>query len=430
MQGTAKQKEAIIALCDDIHTTVIYGGAAGGGKSFLGCVWLLLMANSYPKTRWFIGREELKRIRQSTIITWHKVCAEMGFKDFKINGQDNYILLGNGSQIDLLDLQYVPRDPLYERYGSIEYTGGWIEEGGEVNFGAYDTLKTRVGRHLNDVYKLKPKILITCNPKKNWLYTEFYKPFKAKILPENTLFIQAFIQDNPNLTEDYIENLKSTKDKAKKERLLYGNWEYDDDPSQLIDYDSICDYFTNGFIKPNGIKYITADIARKGKDTTVARVWHGMVVIERVSLKVSLVTDSANMIKSLANKHGVSMSNTLVDEDGVGGGVVDILRCRGFINNSRPLKGENYNNLKSQCSFEMAKKITSKEVYEPCTNEELKNIITEEMEQVKQHNIDDDGKVAIIPKDKVKELIGRSPDEWDSIMMRAYFWMTSTLAIG
>jgi hypothetical protein len=26
-----------------------------------------------------------------------------------------------------------------------------------------------------------------------------------------------------------------------------------------------------------------------------------------------------------------------------------------------------------------------------------------------------------VPKDKVKEMIGRSPDEWDSIMMRYYF---------
>lgn len=40
-------------------------------------------------------------------------------------------------RIDFLDLQYKPSDPLYERYGSIEFTGGWIEEGGEVNFGAY-----------------------------------------------------------------------------------------------------------------------------------------------------------------------------------------------------------------------------------------------------------------------------------------------------
>lgn len=430
MKGTDKQIEAVIKLCDDTHTVVIYGGAAGGGKSFLGCIWLLFMCQSYPNTRWFIGREELKRIRQSTVITWHKVCQQFKFKDFKINGQDNYIELGNGSRIDLLDLQYVPRDPLYERFGSLEYTGGWIEEGGEINFGAYDTLQTRVGRHLNDKYDLKPKILVTCNPKKNWLYTDFYKPFRSGTLKGNVSFIQAFVQDNPYLTEDYITNLKNTKDKAKKERLLYGNWEYDDDPSALIDFDSINDYFKNGHVEKTGKRYITADIARKGKDTTVIRAWDGLVVIERVSIGISLVTESANQIRLLANKYQVPMSHTLVDEDGVGGGVVDILGCYGFVNNSKPLYRENYTNLKSQCSYIMANLITEKKVYEPCNDEQLRATIVEEMEQVKQYAIDNDGKLSIVPKDKVKEMIGRSPDEWDSIMMRAYFEMNKPLAIG
>ena len=74
-------------------------------------------------------------------------------------GQYNYIEFYNGSRIDLLDLMYKPGDPFYERYGSIEYTGGWIEEGGEVNFGAYDTLKTRVGRHLNNELRVKTKVV-------------------------------------------------------------------------------------------------------------------------------------------------------------------------------------------------------------------------------------------------------------------------------
>jgi hypothetical protein len=115
------------------------------------------------------------------------------------------------------------------------------------------------------------------------------------------------------------------------------------------------------------------------------------------------------------------MSRVIADEDGVGGGVVDILNCKGFVNNSKALNEENYSNLKSQCSFMMAKKISNKELYEQCYDETVKERVVEEMEQVKQANIDQDGKVSIISKDKVKENIGRSPDEWDSIMMRGYF---------
>ncbi len=147
-----KQEHALKILTDNEHVELLYGGAAGGAKSWTGAVWLLFMCLCYPGSKWFIGRAELKRITQSTLITFYKVCNQYGVDDtlYKYNGQYNYIEFFNGSRIDLLDLQYKPGDPLYERYGSIEYTGGWIEEGGEVNFGAYDTLKTRIGRHLNN----------------------------------------------------------------------------------------------------------------------------------------------------------------------------------------------------------------------------------------------------------------------------------------
>ena len=41
--------------------------------------------------------------------------------------------------------------------------------------------------------------------------------------------------------------------------------------------------------------------------------------------------------------------------------------------------------------------------------------------QIKLLDLDKDGKQSLIPKDRVKELLGRSPDEWDSIMMRYWF---------
>ncbi len=140
-----KQGQALSILTDNDHVEVLYGGAAGGAKSWTGAAWLLFMSLAYPGTKWFIGRAELKRITQSTFITFKKVCTMYGCSEdlYTFNGQLNYIQFFNGSRIDFLDLKYLPSDPLYERYGSIEFTGGWIEEGGEVNFGAYDTLKTR-----------------------------------------------------------------------------------------------------------------------------------------------------------------------------------------------------------------------------------------------------------------------------------------------
>ena len=102
-----KQHEAYSKLNDNTTKETLYGGAAGGGKSWLGCEWLLVNCLRYPKTKWFIGREELKRLRASTYQTLLKVRQHHNIPQdyWRYQGQDNYIEFPNGSRIDLLDLQ-------------------------------------------------------------------------------------------------------------------------------------------------------------------------------------------------------------------------------------------------------------------------------------------------------------------------------------
>ena len=91
MKGTPKQQEALKVLTDTTTTVLLYGGAAGGGKSFLGCFWLMVNCLAYPDTKWFIAREELKRIRQSTLITFFKVSKMIEVNCYKVNNNDNFI---------------------------------------------------------------------------------------------------------------------------------------------------------------------------------------------------------------------------------------------------------------------------------------------------------------------------------------------------
>lgn len=411
-------------LIDDTKKEIFYGGAAGGGKSWMGCDWLLRMCLSYPGTKWFIGREELKRIRSSTLITWYKVCSSKGFYGFKINNNDNYILFENGSRIDLLDLQRQPRDPLFERFGSLEYTGGWIEEAGETDFDAYEILKTRTGRHMNKEYSLLPKILCTLNPKKNWCYKIAYKPFKTNELPNHIAFVQALVTDNEHLDEAYIDNLRNLKDRAKKERLLFGNWEYDDDPSWLIDsYDLLLDIFKNE--GERGIKYITCDAARFGSDKAIILVWDGYVIIDYFTFDISKTTDISNKIKEFQIKYIIGSSNTIVDSDGVGGGVVDEVNCVGFVNNASPAKtkdNDNFDNLQSQCGYFLADVINESKLAIKCDlKESEKECIIEELEQLKRADVDNDKKQSLLKKKDIKQNIGRSPDWRDAFLMRMYF---------
>lgn len=82
---------------------------------------------------------------------------------------------------------------------------------------------------------------------------------------------------------------------------------------------------------------------------------------------------------------------------------------------------ENFDNLKSQCYFKISERINKNGLYLECESEEIRGWIIEELEQVKQKALDSDMKKGIISKDKVKEMIGRSPDFSDTIAMREYF---------
>lgn len=420
-----KQDEALSILTDEDHVEILYGGAAGGAKSWTGAVWLLFMCLCHPGTKWFIGRAELKRITQSTYITFRRVSSYYGVPDevWKYNAQLSYIEFYNGSRIDFLDLKYIPTDPMYERYGSIEFTGGWIEEGGEVNFGAYDTLKTRVGRCLNAEYGLKRKLFITCNPKKNWMYNIFYKPFVTGVLQDYQCYIACLVQENPFIDQDYIEGLKTTSDKVKRERLLKGNWEYDDNPNSLCSHDDIVAIFGNNLSIRTGKYYITGDIARFGADYARLAVWDGWTVIELGCFPISKMTDIQLWIDTKRRKFRIPKHRCIVDEDGVGGGVVDNCDIQGFVNNSTPFAGENYQNLQTQCGYKLAEHINSNEVgiEEELVSESEKEEITNEIEQLQTWKADSDGRLMLKPKASIKEDIGRSPDWRDMLLMRAWF---------
>jgi phage terminase large subunit len=426
--GNEKQKLVCTYWNDPEVSDIVYGGSKGSGKSYLGCSLIFGDAFTYDGTYYFIARRKLNDIRKFTIPSIYEVFRHWGLDGgyYSYNGQDSYFQLANKSRVYLLDAAHLPSDPLFQRFGSMQMTRGWIEEAGEFEESAKNNLAASIGRWKNGDYGIVGKLLQTCNPSKNYLYREYYRKHKDGGLEKWRRFVQALPEDNKKLPEGYLENLHRTLSPNEKERLLYGNWEYDDDPAALIQYEKILDCFSNSFLTGMGDTFITADIARFGSDTTVVGVWTGFCVHLYQYSHLS-VSEVAAKIKQFQNKYQVPNSRTIADEDGVGGGVVDILGCCGFVNNSSPLANpltkepENYNNLKSQCYFRLAERINKAGLYIECDDVDIKSQIIQELEQVKQHNMDKDGKRQVLPKDKVKDLIGRSPDFSDTLMMREWF---------
>ncbi|MBD3252466.1 hypothetical protein GF386_01925 [Candidatus Pacearchaeota archaeon] len=407
-------------------------------NSWLGCEWLTVMCYMFPGSKWFVGRNELSRLMKSVYVTFKKVWKHhnIPIDDWIYNGQYNYLENKiTGSRIDFLDVVKKPADPLYERFGSLEYTGGWLEEAGEIDFMAFDVLKSRIGRCNSfnidgEDFIIPSKILITCNPKKNWLYQMVYKPSKEGRLPKEYAFIQSLYGDNPYTAEKYGEELSQIKDDATRQRLQFGNWEYDDELGNLIEYDAIVDLFTNTLredLDPYPERYLSADIARFGKDKTVIGLWHGFRLKKPVIIDRSTLDQVETKIRDLLTKNRIPRSYAIVDEDGLGGGIVDNLKVKGFVANSTPLKiparsqRENFKTLKDQCGFMLAEKINNREMAISIEGDEkLRQTIIEELEQLKQKDPEKEGKLQLVPKEEMKEKIGRSPDILDMMLMRMY----------
>lgn len=433
-RGNEKQLQACEYWLDDISEQILYGGAKSGGKSYLGCSLIFGDAFLYPETHYFIARKELADLRKYTIPSIHEVFAawKIPKANFKYNGQDNYFELKNGSRVYLIACTYLPSDPLFERFGSIQMTRGWIEEAGEVSEDAKKNLWISIGRWKNDVYKLKKKLLITCNPKKGFLYREFYKPAVNGLLPPDKKYIQALVYDNKTASADYIRTLEDLQG-VSRQRLLNGNWEYDDADNALMSYDAITDSFTNTHVKASGRKYLTCDIALEGSDTFVIGLWDGWILEKKWIVEKIKPKDLVDFINKIKTDYGVPNSNIIYDADGVGtyvGGWVN--GAKAFHNGGQPIKvagqKENYFNLKSQCEYYLAKKVNERTVWLKALDDDekssgkdsVKDMTIQELEQIKSIEGDKEGKLRTISKKERKANIGRSPDISDMLMMRSY----------
>lgn len=443
-----KQLQASEYWIDDKTELILYGGAKGGGKSFLGASLIFGDALIYPETHYFIARAELIDLRKFTIPTIYEVFQKWNIKfdDYvQYNGQDNCFNLYNGSKVFLVSCKDIPSDPLYERFGSMQMTRGWIEEAGEIPEAAKSNLWLSIGRWKNDVYKLKKKLLITANPKKGWMKREFVDPAKENKLPDTHRYIQAFANDNKYLPDDYVKTLSEEKDIVRRQRLFEGNWDYDEDKNSLVSFDALTDTFSNVIIKDSQ-KYLTVDVARKGNDTTVLSFWDGLELykVEKYSKQDTATT--AQTIKDLAVSEKIPYSHIVIDEDGIGGGVVDhMFGVKGFVANSTaiPTAAEirskfkkldndftpkiNFRNLKSQCGFKLAELINEHKIAFKVPD--LRDDIIEELTALlRQKDADSEGKLQIVPKDEVKIAIGRSPDIGDTLIFRMLFELHNTVA--
>lgn len=413
-----KQLAALDSLgLDSPAEVVLFGGAAGGAKSFTGCAWQIMRRLKYPGTRGLIGRSKLDTLKKTTLKTFFEVAGLFGLlanKHYQFNAQSNVITFSNGSEIILKDLFSYPSDPSFDSLGSLEITDSFIDECSQVSKKAIDIVRSRIRYKLTQ-FNLSPKTLLTCNPSKGWLYNEFFAPFRSDNLPPHLVFIQSRVADNPHLPATYAETLARLPEVDRK-RLLEGDWDFDETLDSLFTTDDLLRCFRPA--EQTGELYITADIARLGKDRTVIALWRGLSLIQITELRKKKIDETASVIREMADYHKVKLSNVIADADGLGAGLVDVLKCREFRNGSRATKPERFVNLKAECFFKLAEMIELNRIILPVAH---RDVIMKELDLMRRKNPDGDGKLAVTGKEEIARTHGMSPDYADAVAMRMFF---------
>lgn len=214
---TATQTTAIDAISSEKFVFILFGGSMGGGKTFWGLSALLLMCEIFPKSRWCVIREDLEKIRTTTIPSFGKLRASG-----RLRTNPYEYTHPNGSVILFKGENYAGDKELNWMRG-LEVNGFLFEEINECKQDALDIAFSRAGRWECDP-RPAPIILATCNPSGNWIKTLVYDRYKNGTLPASWLYIPSKITDNPHLTDAYKENLKNMP-RYKYEVLVEGNWD-------------------------------------------------------------------------------------------------------------------------------------------------------------------------------------------------------------
>lgn len=220
IQITKQQKAFIDADADE----VLFGGAAGGGKSYGQLIDALLYALKYPGSKQLILRRTFPELERSLILV-HLELYPREIYTYTSNNHRGFF--ANGS---LLEFAYCDREADVYRYQSAEYDVIRFDELTHFTETMYVYLISR----LRGVKPFPRSVKSSTNPGgvgHAWVKARFIDPVPP--LTINTvqgarrLFIPAKVQDNRFLMKNdpgYITRLEQLSETDKK-ALLYGEWD-------------------------------------------------------------------------------------------------------------------------------------------------------------------------------------------------------------
>lgn len=203
---------------------VLYGGAAGGGKSYGQLIDAFLYALKYPGIKQILFRNTFPELNRTLILNSFTIFNQELCSYNSTNKQWRFF---NGS---LIDFGYLEKDQDVMIYQGAEYDVIRFDELTHFTLFQYSYMKSRC-RGVNNFPK---QIKSTSNPGSRghyWVKSKFITgklPLtKYETELTSTIFIPAKVQDNSFLMEsdpDYVKRLMQLNEQERK-ALLDGDWD-------------------------------------------------------------------------------------------------------------------------------------------------------------------------------------------------------------
>lgn len=311
-----KQNEFLEAVFSEKYSFLCYGGAMGGGKTYVCLIALILLCRAFPGSKWCVIRESVPTLKRTTLESFKKLVPSNFVKSY--NQQDQIYTFTNGSQI-LFMAEDFANDKDFDRFKGLEVNGFLLEQVEELQKGLLNICFVRAGRHKIDKMP-RPIILANVNPTLAWPKEDIYERYNQGTLPPDWFYEPAKIIDNPALYNDeiYMHNVTAHLDPITKARMIDGDW-----TAFAVDKP----YFYNFSIGKHVIEsyepnthlpiYVSFDFNVEPMTALVTQSKNVMesVTFDELEIKTGSVEEMCELIKA---KYARWMGNILVTGDATG----------------------------------------------------------------------------------------------------------------
>ena len=220
-----KQEE----FCKSRAKYTCYGGARGGGKSFVARIKAILLALYYPGIQILLLRRTYPELYKNHVLPLQQTLkSKQKDRIASWNSQDKIFTFPNGSRIVL---GYCDTEADVTIYQGQAYEAIFMEEAThftEFQFNCLKECNRLSGQCKKDI---RPRMYLTCNPGgvgHIWVKRLFIdKDYIGDENPEDYAFIPALVYENEYIMKndpDYVKVLESLPEDRKK-AMLYGDWD-------------------------------------------------------------------------------------------------------------------------------------------------------------------------------------------------------------